>query len=153
MSLEYRIRFVCDCDNSIIADELFTDLSPETSHSLESIKKTKSFDEDSAVCLIGDVPEGILVLVEGQAELSVLTESNKKNVIRSIKPHEIIGLTEMLANTSYQINIITTKPCVFEFIPNEDFLAFLRSDSNVCFHLCQLLCIHLKKAVDFLALQ
>lgn len=153
MSLEYRIRFICNCGNSIDADDLFSDLSPDTSRSLENIKQTKRFDKDSALFLIGDVPKGIFVLVEGQAELSVLTEANKKSVIRTVNPQEIIGLTEMLANTNYQINIVTTKPCVFEFIPTEDFLDFLRSNSAICFQLSQLLCVHLQKAINHLALQ
>lgn len=153
MSLEYRIRFICNCGNSIDADDLFSDLSVETSHSLESIKQTKKFDKNSALCLIGDAPEGIFILVEGQAELSVLTEANKKSVIRTVTPQEIIGLTEMLANANYQININTTKPCTFEFIPTEDFLAFLRSESAICFQLSKLLCVHLQKAINHLALQ
>ncbi len=132
---------------SLSADKLFCQSAPESLESLAAIKQTKCFDKDVVVSAAGDVPRFVYILSKGQAQLSLDSHSD---LARLVKPNEIFGLIEMMANSSYKMNLETITPCVFEIIEKSDFTNFLHNEPEICLRLVKSLGSNLQKSQHFL---
>jgi CRP-like cAMP-binding protein len=146
MPLKHNARIERFFGNSFSADHLFCGLSPKTLKTLTRIKQKEHFPKGIFICKTGNMPHGVYILFQGQAQLNISIEPNEKNVIRPVEPNEIIGLTETLANLPFKTNILTITPCIFEFIESDAFLHFLHDESEICFRLVQLLGLNLQKS-------
>lgn len=132
------------------ADTLFRDLSPKVIKSLSLKKVIKRFDQGIQVYGKSALPKGIYILLEGQAQLSFTDLCGKTYLIRLVKPNELIGLIELLANLENEITLETITPCLFEFISDKDFLKFLHNDSEICIRLLNTLSFNLQKSYKLL---
>jgi CRP-like cAMP-binding protein len=146
MLLERYSRIERFFGNSFSADSLFCALSPKALQTLNRIKQKKHFRKDIFISTTGDMPRGVYVLFQGQAQLNINIESNEKNIIRLAELHEIIGLTETLTSLPSETNVLTITPCIFEFIESDAFFHFLHDEPEVCFRLVQLLGLNLQKS-------
>lgn len=123
------------------ANCLFCDLSSEALESLARIKNMIQFQKDVFIFTRGEIPSCVYILLEGQARM--LSEDDKP--LRLVKPDEIMGLTEMIGDLPCQVDVETITPCVCESINEEDFIAFLKDQPEVCFRLAQLLGLNVQK--------
>jgi len=147
MSLEYRVKF--EYFFPLFADNLFCDLTPKSLKSLDTIKHTKRFQKGTSFFSRGDMPNFIFLLREGKAQLLSNNELKDINIVRSIEPNEIFGLTEMILNLPYETGAQTITPCICECIGREDFIRFLQDKPEVCFRLTRLLALNLQKSYRF----
>jgi CRP/FNR family transcriptional regulator, polysaccharide utilization system transcription regulator len=122
-----------------LADDLFCDLSPQTSKSLAKIKQQIKFKKNEAIFSIGEKPRSIYVFIEGKAHLYFNTDLNERFVIRDIYQNEILGLTESLASFPYETGIQTLSNCICDCFPREEFIDFLQNNSQVSFRLLKML--------------
>lgn len=129
-------RFFC---NPIFADSLFYGLPPEIRYSLARLKQRKQIKKGILFIAAGAESPGIYILRAGKARLFSNPELGKLLIARPVKINEFLGLTETIAGLPYKINVASISPCLCEFIEREDFLSFLRGESQFCFRLAQFL--------------
>lgn len=139
--------------NAFSADSLFCDLSPETEQALTAIKEKKQFPMNEIVFASGQVPCCIYFLLKGKAQMFANLELSEKNLVRSIAPDEILGLTEAIANLPYETSVKTLMPCLFECIGRDDFIRFLQTEPEACFRLLQILGANIQKIYQLFARQ
>lgn len=139
--------------NTFFAEDLFRDLSPETQRHLNSIKQTKNFAKNEIVFADEELPSAIYFLIKGKAQISENNRLTEKNLVRSIKSNEILGLTEAITNLSYKTSVKTVSPCHFEYIRCEDLIRFLQNEPEVCFRLLQILGANFQKIYQLFARQ
>ncbi len=117
------------------ADQLFGDLTPSSKDCLKSICRQKCFRKNDTVFAAGDLPECIYILNSGQARLTVNNGINNVTDLRLVKPDEVLGINEVLANSFCHINVETVTPCVFECFCRDDFLRLLNNEPEICYRL------------------
>ncbi|MEP6900482.1 MAG: Crp/Fnr family transcriptional regulator [Actinomycetota bacterium] len=139
--------------NVFSADSLFCDLSPKIAQSLTAIKQKKRFTKNEIVFASGELPGCIFFLLMGEAQMLSSAKLTGKNLVRSIEPDEILGLTEAIANLPYETLLKTVTPCLFECIQSDDFFRFLQNEPEVCFRLLQRLGANLQKVYQLFARQ
>jgi CRP-like cAMP-binding protein len=127
--------------SAFLADDLFSGLSADADALLRGGAEDKQFAENETIFATGEMPGGIYVLLEGAAEILY----NGGKPVHSVRRHEILGLTEAVANLPYKISAKAVSECRFECIPRDALLAFLQSEPKVCFRLLQLLGTNLHK--------
>lgn len=135
------------------SDSLFRDLTAHAEESLSRIKHTAHFQKGETIFAAGDLPRCLFVLRKGNARELSYSESNNEQIISQVKPNEILGLTETLANLRYETTVEAISTCEVEFISQEDFMRFLREEGEVCFRLAHLLALNLQKSYQALYLQ
>ena len=116
----------------ILADNLFCGLTAKSCASLAKIKQTKKFHKDETFFSAGEMPCCIYLLHEGEARI-ILDTAQNMTANRLIKPDEIVGLTEAIANLPYEMKAEAVTPCLCECIRREDFIRFLHDEPEVCF--------------------
>jgi len=127
--------------SAFLADELFCDLARDAEDSLRAAKEDKQFAAHATIFAAGELPRGIYVLTEGDAEILY----NGGKPVHRIRQNEILGLTEAIADLPYRTSVKTLSPCRFERIDRDAFLAFLQTQPKVCFRLLQMLGANLRK--------
>ena len=133
-------------EHAFLAGDLFGNLSRAATDSLLAVKDEKKFAENETIFLNGQSPAGIYILAEGEA----LVLHHGVEPVHLIKPGEILGLPETLANLPSRVVVRTVSACRFEFIRREAFLDFLRVEPDTCFHLLRMLGTNLQKLYEFL---
>jgi CRP-like cAMP-binding protein len=139
--------------NIFSADSLFRNLSPETGQSLTALKEKKQFQKEEIVFAGGELPCCIFFLLQGKAQMLGTAAPPEKNLVRSIAPNEILGLTEAITNQPYETSVKTITPCLFECIQSDDFFRFLQDEPEICFRLLQRLGANLQKVYQIFAHQ
>ena len=132
--------------HAFFAGDLFGDLSRAATDSLRAVKDEREFDGNETIFVNGQMPDGIYILAEGEA----LVLYHGVEPVHLIKPGEILGIPETLANLPSRSVVRTVSACRFEFIRREAFLGFLRGDPETCFHLLRMLGANLHKLYAFL---
>lgn len=143
MLLEYTVK--SEYFFPLLADHLFSNLTPKTRRSLDKIKRTKRFGKGVRLFSRGEMPCCVFLLREGTGQLILNSEFKDVQITRLIMPNEIFGLTEAIAHLPYENNAKTITACVCECIGCADFIRFLQNDAAICFQLLQLLGLSLKK--------
>lgn len=150
MPLSKNKRYKTLFGESLYADILFCDLSPKTIKFLSLKKKVIRFDKGVSVCQTNAFPKGVYILLQGQSKLSFIDLSGKTHFIRLVKPNELVGLIELLADVENETILETITPCLFEFISRKDFLKFLHNESETCFRLLKPLSFNLQKSYQMI---
>lgn len=139
MSIEHKTKIEHLLGEPFFADRLFCGLSPKTSETFSCIKQTRRFPKNVFICKSENMPLCLYLLVEGEAQMSLNSNFADQKTVRSVEQHEILGLTENLANLPYRASVRTLSPCIFESIKREDFLEFIYYEPQICLRLLQIL--------------
>jgi CRP-like cAMP-binding protein len=141
-------------NNAFRAADLFSGLSHASQNSLRAVKLEKEFARDETIFASGQMPRGIYILTEGEAQ----TLYHGVEPVHLIEKNEILGVPETISNLPFETSVKTLVPCRFEFIrrdaflaflKDEPFLAFLKDEPETCFRLLQILGANLHKLYRF----
>ena len=130
---------------AFLASDLFGALSPAAQDSLRAVTLDKEFAKDETIFADGEPTSGVYILRIGEAQ--ILYRGDRK--VHLIKPDEILGLTETVANLPFESSVKTLSACHFEFISRAAFLAFLGDEPETCFRLLRMLGANLHKLYRF----
>lgn len=90
--------------------------------------------EHTVIFLEGEKARGVYILCEGRANVLTTTIEGKTLILKIALPGEVLGVTSVLAGTSYGFTAETIEPCRFAFIAHEDFLKFIKEHSDGCLY-------------------
>lgn len=130
---------------AIIADELFSDISPQAQKRLKKITKPILFKKNQKIITIGSPPLYVYFFKKGNGH--IFLNLNKKDIyVRKIIYNEIFGITESLGFFRHEIGVESDSYCLCEYAKREDFIDFLYSESIICFKLLGLLSNNLQNS-------
>lgn len=110
---------------------VFVGLTREARREFRRILQIRTYSARSFLVRQGDPVEGVFVVREGMVRLLHLTPPGKIITVHLAGPGEILGLSQMVAGTSYPWDAQGAEKCTLEFIPRADFLAFLHHHPEV----------------------
>jgi CRP/FNR family cyclic AMP-dependent transcriptional regulator len=115
------------------ADRTFCDLSTVALQAFERIKYAISYPKGAVLFMEGQAARGVFVLCMGQVKLSLSARDGKTLILKIVEPGEVLGLSATLSGKSYELTAETIDPCQVTFVKREDFLRFLKENSDACF--------------------
>jgi CRP/FNR family transcriptional regulator, cyclic AMP receptor protein len=121
-------RIVCDLDQTGL-------------RAFERIKYTTAYPKGAILFLEDQAPRGIFVLCKGQVKLSLGDRNGKTLILKIVDPGEVLGLGATFSGKPYDLTAETITPCQISFVKREDFLRFLKENSEACFKVAEQLSV------------
>ena len=112
-------------------------LSTEQILKLQGLGQKRYLRRGEQLLSEGSIVNRVYILNTGAAE--ILAVGSNEGKIRTVRPGEILGLTETLAGTASDFEISSASESVFTEIPREELIAFLRKDPETCFNLVSMM--------------
>lgn len=143
----YGLRVVENCVNcSVRQKTLFCRMSVDTMRELNGIRQTALYPEGALLFVEGEAPRGVFVLCSGEAKLTATSKQGESIILRLAEPGELLGLSSLIANSSYTATAETLTPAQVAFIPARKFQRFLRSHPDVALRVAEHLSMELHKS-------
>jgi len=153
MGSPYDSEIIEKCfQRKISVHKLFADIPRRALDAYNAIKSTHVYRKGTLLLLEGRPPDGIYVLREGHAKLSIATHKKKSRILRIAGPGEILGLSATISKESYEVTAETLDACQADFVERQDFMRFLCQHSEVCLRVVQLLACNLRDTYEQLRL-
>jgi CRP/FNR family cyclic AMP-dependent transcriptional regulator len=121
-------RIVCDLDQAGL-------------QAFERIKYTTAYPKGALLFLEGQAPRGIFVVCKGQVKLSLGDRNGKTLILKIVDPGEVLGLGSTFSGKPYELTAETITPCQISFVKREQFLRFLKENSQACFKVAEQLSV------------
>jgi CRP/FNR family transcriptional regulator, cyclic AMP receptor protein len=110
----------------------FCQLAPATLKKLEAISFVTSYPQNAVLFVEGQAPRGVYMICRGQAKLSVVSQDGRTLILKIAGPGEVLGLSACVMDKPYECTVETLSPCQVNFVRHDDFLRFMREDSEAC---------------------
>ena len=119
------------------ADRIFCNLSTAALQAFENIKFAAAYPKGALLFMEGQAPRGIFVLCKGRVKLSLSARDGKTLILKIAEPGEVLGLSATVSGKPYELAAKTIGPCQVNFVKREDFLCFLKENSDACFKVAE----------------
>lgn len=134
----------------IFASDLFGNLPKDIAEKLASIQIQKKTCKGEIITRIGDSPETINVLVEGEAQIKLKKNDLKtKQNIRQVEKGEVLGLTQFVSSTNSEIEVMVLSDCLWNVFQVDDFLKLLKDEPQLCYRLANQLSLDIQDGYRF----
>lgn len=127
-------------------ESLFCDVGPEALQALNNLRRTALYPKGAVLYVEGQPCQGLFILCSGKVKLSASSALGRSVIVRVAKPGEILGLSAVISDTSYETSAETLEPAEANFLPREDFLSFLQNHGEVSMRVAQHLSMELQRA-------
>ncbi|MDD2986873.1 Crp/Fnr family transcriptional regulator [Flavobacterium sp.] len=125
--------------NTLKKDELLRMASCKTSF---TIKKGDSIFEE------GESVNGIYCIKEGVCKLSKLSANGKDQIVKLVKPGELLGQRSMISDEPANLSAVALEEMEVCFIPRNDVLHFFNNNNQFSMNVMKTICGDLKDSDD-----
>lgn len=128
----FEIQHQCaECDHR---DEgFFCDLHVSNLHIFESLKITNAYPKGTTLFMEGQPSNGVYILCQGKVKLSTCSKDGKIIILHIAEAGEVLGLSSSVSGSHHSATAEVIEPCQVNFVRNEDFLEFLKVNTEACF--------------------
>ena len=128
----FEIQHKCeDCDHR--NEGFFCDLHDSNLRIVESLKITNAYPKGTTLFMEGQPSNGVYILCQGKVKLSTCSKDGKIIILHIAEPGEVLGLSAAVSDSIHNATAEVIEPCQVNFVRNEDFLEFLRMNTEACF--------------------
>jgi CRP/FNR family transcriptional regulator len=118
-------------------ERIFCNRSADSLRSFEHIKYATTYPKGAVLFVEGQSPRGIFVLCNGRVKLSLCSTDGKTLIFKIVEPDEVLGLSASVTGKPYEVTAETIDPCQVNFVKRDDFLRFLRENSEACLRVAE----------------
>lgn len=118
-------------------ERIFCNLPADSLRSFEHIKFATTYPKGAVLFVEGQSPRGIFVLCKGRVKLSLCSTDGKTVIFKLAEPGEVLGLSASVTGKPYEVTAETVDPCQVNFVKRDDFLRFLRENSEACLRVAE----------------
>ncbi len=93
---------------------------------LNTLTITRSLTRDKVLFVEGQHAAGVYILCHGRVKLSTCSPAGKVIIHAIAQAGEVLGLSAVVAGVEYESTATALEPCQVNFIPDQDFLLYLR---------------------------
>ena len=104
----------------------FCNFSPEARKAFEKICITRTFPAHGRVFSQGQPSDGVHLLCQGRAKLSICSKDGKNVILRVVNAGEVLGLSSVISDKAHNVSAEALEECQVNFVPKKDFLRFER---------------------------
>jgi CRP/FNR family cyclic AMP-dependent transcriptional regulator len=99
---------------------------------LEKLSVATIYPAGSILFIEGQPAKGVFVLCQGRAKLSASASDGKTLILKIAEAGEALGLSSTISGRPYALTAEAIEPCQISLVRREDFLQFLREDTDAC---------------------
>jgi CRP/FNR family transcriptional regulator, cyclic AMP receptor protein len=119
------------------AERLFCNLPEASVRTLSAITSSAFYPKGAKLFVAGEPARGIFILCSGRVKLSTLSVDGKALILRISVAGEVLGLPANVTGTCYELTAEVLEPAQSNFIPRNDFLAFLKDNGEAALRVAQ----------------
>ena len=127
MSITRSLKRVEDKNGFVVRSSPITEL-----RGYKSAKVTRHYPRGFTVFDEGQRLEGVYLLCEGRAKVSVTSAQGKTFLVSVARPGNLLGVNAVLMGTPSGATVETLEPCRMEFLPVADLRKMLERDRKAC---------------------
>ena len=124
---------------ALTKDELIKVANCKTAY---TIKKGQSLFEE------GETLNGIYCIKDGVCKLSKLSSNGKEQIIKLVKPGELLGQRSMISEESANLSAVALEDMEVCFVPKAEILQFFTQNNDFSMDVMRTICGDLKEADD-----
>ena len=143
----------CDVEVSMAEESPFEQLPADVMQQIESRMHTQRFQPGEYLMKQGEPGTSLMVLVEGQVEVTVVSETGKPRLITRTDSCQVFGEMSLLAEEPRTANVVAKTPVVAQVLPAESFHELASQNASISVVLTKLISQRLGRAgrMDVLA--
>lgn len=96
----------------------------------------------------GEITKGVFCIKEGVCKLSKLSANGKDQIIKLVKPGELLGQRSMIIDEPANLSAIALEDMEVCFIPRTDVMGFFNNNNQFSMNMMKTICGDLKDADD-----
>jgi CRP/FNR family transcriptional regulator len=116
---------------------MFCDLTPEALQEYDSIGIMMSHARGAKLFSEGDPARNVFVVCYGRIKISSTSRDGKTMILKIAGPGDILGLSAVLANVSYEVSAEAAEPCQVKTVRKQEFVDFLGRHGIASMHAAQ----------------
>jgi len=126
-----KIQHKCsDCE--MRSNNFFCNLQNSNLKIFESLKITNAYPKGSTLFMQGQNANGVYVLCQGRVKISTCSRDGKVIILHIAEPGEVLGLSSAVSNSVHIGTAEVLESCQVNFVKTDDFLAYLRQNTEAC---------------------
>jgi len=138
MPTPYNLDIQHSCsDCKVRENRLFCNMSEPTIKGLEAIKFTAVYPKGSVLFVEGEDPRGLFILCSGRVKLTTSSTEGKTLIVKIAEPGEVLGVSATMLGLPYEVSAETLEPAQVNFVRRDNFMTFLTTFPEACFHTAQ----------------
>ena len=114
---------------------IFSDLFDEQLNKISAICKIQDFQKNDTIFLEGDYYKGFFIIIEGSIKIFKISVDGKESILHLLKPYESFGDVPLFEGAKYPVNAQALNDASLIFIPKEEFITLIKSNSTICFNM------------------
>jgi CRP-like cAMP-binding protein len=96
----------------------------------------------------GEITKGVFCIKEGVCKLSKLSANGKDQIVKLVKPGELLGQRSMIIDEPANLSAIALEDMEVCFIPRTDVMGFFNNNNQFSLNMMKTICGDLKDADD-----
>ncbi len=120
-------------------DSLFKNCNKEELTHMDCNKNNLFFKKSQYVFMEGNRPFGLYCISEGKVKISKVNSDGKEQIVRLVKPGDVLGYRALMASEKYSASAIALEDTKVCFIPESELTTLLSQNSKVTADLFSLL--------------
>jgi CRP/FNR family transcriptional regulator, cyclic AMP receptor protein len=138
MRRPYGLEIIENCLSCPHREErLFCNLPEASVKALSAITSSAFYPKGAKLFVAGEAVRGIFILCSGRVKLSTSSVDGKALILRISVAGEVLGLPANVTGTCYELTAEVLEPAQSNFIPRNDFLAFLKDNGEAALRVAQ----------------
>jgi len=125
---------------ALIQHELLDQISAAERDQLLALGVERRFNDGQLIFQRGDPGNSMMLVLEGQVKISILSEEGKELIFSMIQPGECFGEIALLDGHPRSADATAVGKCVLFTLMRQDFIAFLERHPCVAIRVMALLC-------------
>ena len=127
---------------------VFCKMEHDHIHEIDEEKECVNYKKGQAIFTEGSKPHGLYCVNKGKVKLVKLGEDGKEQILRLIKPGDMMGYRALLSGDRYNATAIALEDCGVCYVSKQMFIGVLQKDTNLSMEMMRLLGDDLKKAEE-----
>ncbi len=123
-------------------------LNKEELLKIASCKTSYTIKKGEPVFEEGEITNGIYCVKDGVCKLSKLSQNGKDQIVKLVKPGELLGQRSMISDEPTNLSAIALEDMQVCFIPKSEILAFFNNNNQFSMNVMRTICSDLKEADD-----
>jgi CRP-like cAMP-binding protein len=115
---------------------------------LAKCKTTYTIKKGELIFKEGDIINGVFCIQSGVCKLSKLSSNGKDQIVKLVKPGELLGQREMISDEPTNLTAIAHEDMEVCLIPRSDVLGLFDKNNQFSRNLMKTICVDLKEASD-----
>ncbi|GEP95040.1 Crp/Fnr family transcriptional regulator [Chitinophaga cymbidii] len=126
--------------------DIFSVSAPEHAEAIAHVKQCNLYKKGQVIFQEGAHPYGIYCINTGKVKLSHSGDEGRDQIIRLVKPGDLIGYKALISNEPYTATATVLEDSAVCFIPRDVFLQVLQKDTALSLRMMQILTSELRRA-------